>query len=350
MGASGKRIIGGPLPSFGAFLVALSLCGLAVRAAAAAETAANTPTPSAVSGGGVTLHSVSVEFPRPVRIFAGGAAANVINNNCLTCHSAGMVLAQPAMSKAEWKSEVEKMRDDYRAPIDPKDVDPIADYLAGLQLPRSDTAYEQNAGRQPDLQHGAVIAAQGTPSGAPACAICHAFNGVSDASGAFPRIAGQSKFYLAKQLHDFASGVRNNALMTPIAKDLSPDDIADVTAYYAGLSAPFLPLKEPTAALVERGAQLARSEFGTVAAGKDLTPCENCHGSRGPGESPQFPYLAGQYASYIALELEIWKRGYRKNSNEIMRAIAERLDDEDISALAAYFQQLPAPTQASASK
>jgi len=51
----------------------------------------------------------------------------------------------------------------------------------------------QSKSLEPDIQHGAVIAAQGTAAGAPACAQCHAYNGVSDASGAFPRIAGQSR-------------------------------------------------------------------------------------------------------------------------------------------------------------
>src|SRR5262249_43917937 len=87
--------------------------------------------------------------------------------------------------------------------------------------------------RQPDPNRGVVIAAQGTTSGAPACAQCHAFSGGSDASGAFPRIAGQSAAYLSQQLRDFSSGVRANAVMAPIAKALSPDDIADVAAYYA---------------------------------------------------------------------------------------------------------------------
>ena len=90
---------------------------------------------------------------------------------------------------------------------------------------------------------GAVIAAQGTAAGAPPCAQCHAFNGVSDASGAFPRLAGQSAYYLAEQLRDFSSGVRASAIMSPIAKALSSEDIADVAAYYASINAPFLPLK-----------------------------------------------------------------------------------------------------------
>jgi cytochrome c553 len=107
------------------------------------------------------------------------------------------------------------------------------------------------------MARGAVIAAQGTVTGAPPCAQCHAFNGVSDASGAFPRVAGQSAYYLAEQLRDFASGVRSNALMTPIAKALTADDIANVAAYFAGLDAPFLPLRKPDEALV-KGRRVAR--------------------------------------------------------------------------------------------
>ena len=123
----------------------------------------------------------------------------------------------------------------------------------------------QSQARQPDARRGAVIAAQGTPAGAPACAQCHAFNGASDGSGAFPRIAGQSAYYLAGQLRDFASGVRTNAIMSPIAKALSPDDVADVAAYYAGVDAPFLPLKAPDGALVVASVAVALLFIGWMA-------------------------------------------------------------------------------------
>ena len=61
-----------------------------------------------------------------------GPGADAANNNCLACHSAGMVLNQPAMSKAQWQAEVEKMRTAYKAPIDSSDVGSIVDYLAGI--------------------------------------------------------------------------------------------------------------------------------------------------------------------------------------------------------------------------
>jgi cytochrome c553 len=148
----------------------------------------------------------------------------------------------------------------------------------------------QSAGRQPDAKHGAVIVAQGTAAGAPPCAQCHAFNGVSDASGAFPRLAGQSAYYLGGQLRDFASGVRASAIMSPIAKALSPDDVADVTAYFANANAPFLLLKAGDAAFVKHGEELAK--IGS--AERRIQNCDNCHGPGGAGEPPAIPYLGGQ--------------------------------------------------------
>jgi cytochrome c553 len=186
------------------------------------------------------------------------------------------------------------------------------------------------------IARGAVIAAQGTVAGAPPCAQCHAFNGVSDASGAFPRVAGQSAYYLAEQLRDFASGMRSNAFMTPIAKALTADDIADVAAYYSGLDAAFLPLRKPDEALVKAGEQLAKAGNES----RRIQACDNCHGPGGAGEPPTLPYLAGQYALYIVFELRMWQRGYRKNSPDEMAVVARALDDREIAAVAAYYQQV----------
>jgi cytochrome c5 len=98
------------------------------RAAGPAAVALNS-----VSGGGTTLRSVNVEFPDPERLFPGGDKAEALNNNCLACHSAGMVLTQPYLSRAEWQSEVDKMRNIYKAPIAAEDVAAIVDYLASRQ-------------------------------------------------------------------------------------------------------------------------------------------------------------------------------------------------------------------------
>ena len=83
--------------------------------------------------GKLSLRSVSVDLPPGDRMFPDGPGADAINNNCLACHSADMVLNQPAMSKVRWQAEVDKMRMAYKAPIDPKDVDAILDYLVSVK-------------------------------------------------------------------------------------------------------------------------------------------------------------------------------------------------------------------------
>ena len=305
--------------------------------APAAETPPAAPAASIVTGGGVTLHSVYLSFPNSDNTFPGGAGADAMNNDCLICHSAGMVLDQASLSGKDWQGIVDQMRNDFKAPFPAEDGPAIVDYLVNLK-----NVMAQSTGRQPDPKHGAVIVAQGTAAGAPPCAQCHAFNGVSDASGAFPRRAGQSAYDLGSQLQDFVSGVRASAIMSPIAKALSPGDIADVTAYFAGVTAPFLPLKVPDPALVQRGAELAK------AGGPDRLHCDNCHGPGGSGEPPVIPYLAGQYAHYIAFTLQMWQEGFRKNSPGAMEVIAKELDDQNILAGAAYYQQATPPLEPAA--
>lgn len=194
------------------------------------------------------------------------------------------------------------------------------------------------------IARGAVVVAQGTAAGAPPCAQCHAFNGASDGSGAFPRVAGQSTYYLAKQLRDFASGVRTSAIMTPIAKALSPENVSDVSAYYATVSAPFLPLKPGDPALIKRGEQLAK----VGSARQQIQSCDNCHGPGGAGEPPAIPYLAGQYGHYIDFTLHMWRQGYRKTSPDEMTVVAKQLSEDDIAALAAYYQQARSPVETAA--
>jgi len=81
----------------------------------------------------LSLKSVSVDLPPGDDMFPNGPGADAINNNCLACHSADMVLNQPALPMTQWHAEVDKMRTAYKAPIDPKDVDGILDYLFSIK-------------------------------------------------------------------------------------------------------------------------------------------------------------------------------------------------------------------------
>jgi cytochrome c553 len=81
----------------------------------------------------LTIKSTTVDLPSGDSMFPGGAAADAINNNCLACHSADMVLNQPALPKSAWEAEVHKMINAYKAPIDNADVPAIVDYLASIK-------------------------------------------------------------------------------------------------------------------------------------------------------------------------------------------------------------------------
>jgi hypothetical protein len=81
----------------------------------------------------IELKSVKIDLPDSDRMFPAGPGSDAINNNCLTCHSAGMVLNQPELSKQAWAAEVNKMINSYKAPIAPQDVGAIVEYLTGLK-------------------------------------------------------------------------------------------------------------------------------------------------------------------------------------------------------------------------
>jgi hypothetical protein len=83
--------------------------------------------------GKLSLKSVNVDLPPGDDTFPNGPGADALNNNCLACHSADMVLNQPALQKAQWAAEVDKMITAYKAPIDPKDVGAILDYLVSVK-------------------------------------------------------------------------------------------------------------------------------------------------------------------------------------------------------------------------
>ena len=78
----------------------------------------------------IALKSVDVNLPGSSRELPNAPPEAGV---CLACHSAGMILNQPAMTRAAWEAEVEKMRHAYQAPVNPKDVPRIVDYLTAIK-------------------------------------------------------------------------------------------------------------------------------------------------------------------------------------------------------------------------
>ena len=136
---------------------------------------------------------------------------------------------------------------------------------------------------------------------------------------------------------EWQAKLRTNDIMAAVAELMSPQEIADVAAYYAAATEPLPPFAASDPALVAAGQKLAVEGR----ADKAIPACNNCHGPGGSGEPPAIPWLAGQFDPYIAAQLRDWRDGTRKNDGgQQMAGLAKRLDDRDIAAVAAYYQQV----------
>lgn len=153
-------------PSFGA--LAIGLVGMAAvmlfaigtpnTRVAAPPLAPSAPPPSSVSASGFSLASTAVDLPSDDAQYPGGPQADVINANCTACHSASMALNQPPLSADQWKAEVTKMREVYKAPVAETDVPAIVAYLTGMsaKLPGAATGKAQDLDPKaaPDVSGG----------------------------------------------------------------------------------------------------------------------------------------------------------------------------------------------------
>jgi cytochrome c553 len=172
----------------------------------------------------------------------------------------------------------------------------------------------------------------------PPCEACHGAHGEGMAAAHVPRLAGQAADYLEKQLDDFADGARNNPIMAGFAKALTQQQRAQFAARYASMSAPYIAQTTSSNAMqLARGHRLAFQ--GDEA--RRVQACNGCHGPDGVGVLHAAPYLAGQSTEYLASALKAFQQGTRKNdAGQLMRSVAQRLNDADIAAVAGYFGSL----------
>ena len=174
--------------------------------------------------------------------------------------------------------------------------------------------------------------AQGDPAAGKtkteSCAGCHGEDGNASAP-IFPKLAGQHASYVSKQLREFKTGKRVDPTMNAMAESLTDADIADISAWYAKNK-----VKPEPAEKTDLGLKIYRSGI----ADKGIPACAACHGPKGEGNpTAGYPVLGGQYSSYIGKILHDYKSVERSSDpNEIMRTIANRLNDEEINAVSDY--------------
>ena len=188
-------------------------------------------------------------------------------------------------------------------------------------------ADEAKGPAKPDLNKGSTISAT-------VCAACHTSDG-SRGIPTNPILQGQHADYLVKQLQEFKSGKRDNAIMKPMASTLSDDDMRNVAAFYESKQAK--PGKSRSASTVDLGKKIWRGGI----AEKSVPACAGCHGPTGSGLPAQYPRLGGQHAEYVSAELVLFRSGKRANSPQ-MATIAARMSDAEIAAVSDYVEGLNA--------
>jgi cytochrome c553 len=174
------------------------------------------------------------------------------------------------------------------------------------------------------------------------CGRCHGVDGRGRGAGAFPRLAGQRPTYLYAALQAYARGERQSGIMAPIAAGLSLDEMHELALYYGSLqepSSPPPPMPQASMSAIEIGKAIASRGIPR----QRVPACVACHGPGATRRNPIYPVLAGQYADYLILQLELFNEGYRGGSAyaHLMRQVATRLTHEQMRDVALYYASLP---------
>ena len=176
------------------------------------------------------------------------------------------------------------------------------------------------------------------------CASCHGGQGQAPTFN-WPHTASQRATYTAKMLLDYQRGLRlenrGAQLMHDVAVAMTPQQIADVAAYYASLPAP----KDAVTPRPAASAQADKTALRLVTKGDParlITPCASCHGVKGQGGKMEAPALAGQNPRYFVRTMLDYHGGQRTNdAAKGMRVFAQHLTTAEIDALARYYADLP---------
>ncbi len=184
-----------------------------------------------------------------------------------------------------------------------------------------------------DPAKGASLYSGGDPArGITACIACHGAEG-NAVIPQNPKLGGQHAAYIKKQLHDFQGPDRNNAIMTMIAKAMTPEDIDNIAAYLSKQRA------TPGVAKVKETTELGRKIYRAGIAEKNIPACAGCHSPNGAGIPAQYPRIAGQHQDYSITQLTNFRAGTRSNSAQ-MTAISKRLTDDEMKAVSDYITGL----------
>jgi cytochrome c553 len=172
-------------------------------------------------------------------------------------------------------------------------------------------------------------------------------DGLGRGNAAFPALAGQREQYLVASLEAYAADRRQSGIMQPSAAALPAEEMREVAAYYSRLPARRARGTQPAAAAARAGASDAAIERGREIAERGIPDrripsCSDCHGPGGAPKSAAVPMLAGQYADYLTLQLQLLHDKHRGGTDRVhlMDEVAPRLTPEQMQDVAKYYESL----------
>lgn len=167
----------------------------------------------------------------------------------------------------------------------------------------------------------------------PLCAGCHNEDGNS-AVPDFPKIAGLDASYISKQILDFKKFKRVSEIMGPMATQIADSEIEEIAAYYSKQK------RSPGEVTDKNLAAQGQLIYTDGIVNSAVPACSGCHGEKGEG-ADKFPRLAGQHAAYLNTQLLNFKNDVRNNdAKKVMRAIAQRMTEQEIKAASEYITSL----------
>ena len=166
------------------------------------------------------------------------------------------------------------------------------------------------------------------------CIACHGIDGNSLIS-ANPKLGGQHAAYILKQLKNFKSGLRENAVMAGMVVNLTEQEMINLALYFSEQN--ILLSKAKNNGVGSLGEKIFRAGIKN----KGVAACAGCHGPSGHGIPDKYPRLNAQHSQYTLTQLNAFRLELRKNdSDEVMMTIAQKLTEQEMQAVADYIQGL----------
>ncbi|MES2695005.1 MAG: c-type cytochrome, partial [Verrucomicrobiota bacterium] len=299
----------------------------------------------------IATHSLAIKAPdlRDPRLVVQGAGH--FEMGCRSCHGApglaqsrvasAMLPVPPELWERITGSSPEKLFYAVKHgmkftgmpawPTQQRDDEVWATVAFLLKFPTMDAAeYRRLAGRGVnDPGTGSASA----PAAIRSCVSCHGADGMGGLERAHPRLAGQRREYLEAALQAYAMGRRHSGTMGVAAAELSPTDHARVAEYFTNLNVPATTLRRDAGAATDNAAIARGRAIAHEGLREQKVPaCIECHGPGAKRGKPEYPLLAGQSATYLELQLTLFKEDRRGGSTHahLMQPIASRLSPEQM--------------------